>query len=81
MCNCVKYIEKQVNENLSSLGKYKKPIKCVSMTGIGYPIYDGNVCTRTANYIEVELEGKKKNEQLTMFHSFCPFCGVKYEQP
>ena len=79
MCNCVKEIEAKALENLTATARYKKPVQGVSLKGVGFPIVGGKLLTRTCSDLEVKLDGQKKVERMTMFHTFCPYCGTKYE--
>ena len=76
-CTCISDIEKKVKQHLIDQGKLKKPVKAVFMQGVILQIVDHGATTRTVNYLEIELEGQKKREQISMTHTFCPFCGVK----
>lgn len=79
MCECVKDIEAKVLESLTTTARYKKPVQGVSLTGVGFPIVGGKMLMRTCSDIAVTLDGQKKVEKMAMFHTFCPFCGTKYE--
>lgn len=80
-CNCISDIERRVKEHVIKNGKMKKPVNDVRMQGVVIGVTDGNdMYTRTANTMEITLEGQKKKETMSMFHSYCPFCGVKYEE-
>jgi hypothetical protein len=76
-CTCISDLEKKSKAHFVERGMFKKPIKSVVMKGVTLGITDTQCVTRTANYLEIELEGQKKKEQIAMFHTFCPFCGVK----
>ena len=78
-CNCVSELEKKATEKFKESGQFKKPVKRVVMGGVTLAISDSKCESRTVNYLEVELEGQKKIERIAMFHTFCPFCGVKQE--
>lgn len=79
MCECVKLLEAEVSANINAIARYKKPVQSVSLSGVGFPIVDGRLLMRTCSDIEVTLDGQKKVERVTIFHSYCPFCGQKYE--
>lgn len=76
-CTCVSDIEKKVKEKLITSGQFKKPVKTVVMDGVTLAVSDSKCESRTVNYLEIELEGQKKLERIAMFHTYCPFCGVK----
>jgi hypothetical protein len=79
MCECVKDIEAKAMDSLTTTSIYKKPVHGVSLKGVGFPIVGGKLMVRTCSDLEVTLSGQKKVERMAMFHTFCPFCGVKYE--
>ena len=79
MCECVKELEAKLLENISATKRYKKPVKGVSLNGVGFPIVGGKLMVRTYSDVMVTLDGQKKEERVTMFHTYCPFCGTKYE--
>lgn len=80
MCNCVKDIEVRMLENFKSSDRYKKPVQAVSINDVGFPIVDGKLLMLTCSTLEVTIDGQKKKEKVNMFHSYCPFCGLKYEE-
>lgn len=79
MCDCVKEIEAKAMESFATTPRYKKPVQGVSLKGVGFPIVGGKMLMRTCSDIEVTLDGQKKVERMTMFHTYCPYCGTKYE--
>jgi len=78
-CTCVSDLEKKLLAHCSEQGKYKKPVKGVRMLGIAITFGRNETKIRTCSSIEVELEGQKKKEMISMFHTFCPFCGIKQD--
>lgn len=78
-CTCIEDIEKKALACLIENGKLKKPVLRVSMRGVVFGVTEKTVVTRTVNVLEIELEGQKKLETMSMFHSFCPFCGINQE--
>jgi len=78
-CTCVSDLEKKLLAHCSEQGKYKKPVKGVRVLGIAITFGRNEAKIRTCSSIEVELEGQKKKEMISMFHTFCPFCGIKQD--
>ena len=79
MCTCVKDLEEKAHESFRATSRFKKPVIRVQMGGISFPLVDGKLLMRTTNELQVTLEGQKKVETVSMMHSYCPFCGTKYE--
>ena len=79
MCNCIKDIEEKALERLVEQKRFKRPIKRVEMMGIIFPFAGGTLSVKTANTLCIELEGQKRKHEISMAHSYCPFCGDKYE--
>ena len=77
-CNCINEIEGKAKEHLKD--KYAKPVEDVRMKEIAFPITENSIGMVTFNYLEVELIGQKKREQVQMNHNYCPFCGKPYNQ-
>ena len=42
-------------------------------------MFSGNVSRRTYTDLEVEIEGRKSKVKTQIIHTFCPFCGAKYD--
>lgn len=78
MCDCITRLEHKAKEHLAS--NYTKPIRETRMKGIVFPLVDNTIEMRTCNYIEVELEGQKKRDQVPFHHNYCPFCGDSYSK-
>lgn len=78
-CTCIEDIEKKALARLIEKGELKKPVKRVSMRGVVLGITETTMVTRTVNVLEIELEGQKKLETMSMFHNYCPFCGITQE--
>lgn len=76
-CNCIQEVEKMATEHLHENGKFKKPVKRVKLSGIGFTPNNGIVGTRTYSNLEIELEGQKKKITMPLFHNYCPYCGKK----
>lgn len=79
MCDCITEIEKTALDDMQEKKRYKKPVAAVRMEGVVFPITGDKMTTRTCNVLEVELEGQKKRQEVSMFHTYCPFCGQKYD--
>lgn len=79
MCNCITEIEKETTEHLKDNPRFKKPVSKVRMQGVIFPLINNTLTTRTCNMLEIELDGQKARPEMTISHSYCPFCGKKYE--
>lgn len=76
-CTCIEDIEKKALDKLIEKGKFNKPVKAVKMQGVVIQFGGNQAVACTSNALEIELEGQKKKQTMSMLHSFCPFCGVK----
>lgn len=76
-CNCISEIEEKVQANITERGLYKKPVRRVTLQGVTFVVNGNRMETKTYNTMDIELDGQKKHETLSMVHSFCPFCGTK----
>lgn len=75
-CKCVGEIKSALTKDFTDNPRFKKPVKRVDLLGVGFGIDSkNNFRARTYNVVEIELEGQKKKERVSLFHCFCPFCG------
>ena len=80
MCECVKELEKKTLDYLRGEGRsFKKPVVKTRLKDVSFPVIKNTLVMRTSSDLEIELEGQKKKPTKAIIHSFCPFCGVKYE--
>lgn len=79
MCDCVKTIEGRLLEKFSTEDRFKKPIAGVKLENVVFPFEGGKLSMKTSSTISVELEGQKRKKTVDIGHTFCPFCGKKYE--
>ncbi|MBT0664744.1 hypothetical protein KI809_10575 [Geobacter pelophilus] len=87
MCNCRTTLESDEQGSIKEfLAKHHKAtIKRSSFKETAFPIVkskDGSTKMLCVTYstLNVETNKKKKPIDVTIMHSFCPFCGVKYGQ-
>jgi len=78
MCECITKAEEKADEMIRGGNQFKKPVKKVRVTGIAWPIINNEMTLRTCSKLEIELEGQKKKPEMTLIHTYCPFCGEKY---
>lgn len=74
ICTCVKEIEDGLKEEGD---------KDVDLVNTGYFFEGENMkwtTTSTVEYIDAEAKsGKDRVKEIPITHTYCPFCGVKYE--
>lgn len=77
-CNCINEVTKKLEDDFKNRPRYKKPVKALEIVDVTFTL-DKNMkfSQRTYSRIEIELEGQKKKTTMSLFHSFCPFCGEK----
>lgn len=87
MCDCRTQLEQdsdgKIKENVAK--KFKgAEIDGIDFNEIAFPLSrnaEGAVRMRvlTISTLKVALKGLNKLAKVTILHSFCPFCGVKYD--
>jgi hypothetical protein len=84
-CNCIETLKADESGKIAEfVARKKATVKKISFNGLGFPWIrkeDGSAklgCA-TLSILEVELNEKKKPLKIDILHSYCPFCGVKYE--
>lgn len=81
-CDCLETIKKHALEKFEAEGKFKKPILDASFSPTTFMLVDNTMSITTVTHLDVRLEGRKSKVQVTVAHTFCPFCGqpVRPEQ-
>jgi len=77
-CECLTNTEKKLLDNYNANEKNKKKALSASIEK-GF-IFGKKLQTITYSNVAFQLEGQKKECKLRLFHSFCPFCGIKIER-
>ena len=86
MCDCRKQIEEDQNGAIASYISRKYKGATAGKTDfheVAFPFKrddSGAVKMSCVTYstVKVSVEGKEKPVKVTILHSYCPFCGVKY---
>lgn len=78
MCECLLEIPKKLVQNQPLKGKVVTVAEVSEATFV-YSESKNNMDMRTYSDVELQVEGKKRPVTQKMLHTFCPFCGVKYE--
>jgi len=85
MCDCIKALENDESGKIKEfVARQKATVKKINFNQIGFPwIRSADGSTRlgcvTLSILEVETTEKKRPIKIDIMHSYCPFCGVKYE--
>jgi hypothetical protein len=85
MCKCIAEIEEDAHGKIKEfIAKKKATVKELKLTGLCFPLIrmaDGSTklgyCT--SSKLEVKTNEKKRPIIVDIMHTFCPFCGVKYD--
>lgn len=75
MCTCINDLTKKLKEHYN--GKFKK--KDIEDIKINTLMSFDDSPEATYSEAMVSLVGQKKEHSVILKHSFCPFCGEKYE--
>lgn len=75
MCNCLTDIQKKISEKYPEW-KGKKVISITPPTV--FYIQNDKMVSGTSSDFDIKVEGIKKDYPVSIKHTFCPFCGVKY---
>ncbi|MDY6979368.1 MAG: hypothetical protein SV201_05765 [Pseudomonadota bacterium] len=78
-CDCIANIETKALQKMQAGNDFKKPVTNVAMGGVVFSIGQ-SMSVKTVNKLEITLEGQKKKATMNMVHTFCPFCGTKYNE-
>lgn len=80
MCNCLNDIQEKIIQKYS-VWKSKK-VEDVKAPKVFYMIEtetENKMVSGTASEFDLKLEGIKKEHPVQVRHTFCPFCGIKYD--
>jgi hypothetical protein len=67
-CDCIKRVN----------GKCKETLK-VDNGSLDHEMLSGRTYTDFNYNVQYAATGKVKSKHLSVFHTYCPFCGKKYE--
>lgn len=86
MCKCIEQLKADEGGLIAKfVAKQKATIKKIEFNQVGFPFIrrvDGStkLGMATLSVMEVETNEKKRPMKIDILHTFCPFCGVKYNQ-
>ena len=75
-CNCLETVPQTVLEKQRYKGH---PIGHCKIKETAFQYGSEGFKRFTCSTLELEVEGRKTPVQVTMAHSYCPFCGTKIE--
>lgn len=86
MCNCMTEIAADKDGAIKAhlAKRYRVTVKEANIKEFSFPLRrDADGSTRlacvTCSTLRVESNERKKFIDVTIMHTFCPFCGVKYD--
>jgi len=78
MCDCIKEIPSKIKE---AHPEWKgRKVQKVQMANVTFPLDRNKISMITNQELELSLEGRKSVDRVPLAHSFCPFCGEKYQK-
>lgn len=86
MCKCIETLKADEHGLIAKfVAKQKATVKKIEFNQIGFPWIrntDGSnrLGMATLSILEVETHERKRPLKIDILHTFCPFCGVKYNQ-
>lgn len=79
MCDCIKNMEKVIPEKTGTISG--KKIISASMQNVIFPMNNLKITGKiTTQPLELKLEGRKTPLKSNLSHTFCPWCGERYER-
>lgn len=86
MCNCIKDLDEKLLAKMKEEKKANGIVNEGSLQNMGLSFANPGGGWRTYQVFKYEMTNKKKNGtlgatrnyEISMYHTFCPFCGEKY---
>ena len=80
-CKCIDELPARIMEHCNQQKEYQaKPVLDASFKDIVFPISNGEMSVALKSDIELKVEGRKTPKKTIMTFTYCPFCGVKYQE-
>ena len=79
-CKCLEEIPRMVKLACNEYGDYPTPVAKVELLGLKQSALDKQGELRLAATMKIHTEGAKFPKYKSNFFTYCPFCGVKYQE-
>lgn len=79
-CKCIEEIPEMVKSACNEHQDYSTPVTKVELLGLRQSALDKQGELRLAATMKIHTEGAKFPSYKPNFFTYCPFCGVKYQE-
>lgn len=82
MCDCIRIIEEDEKGGGKKLIEDEEglTLKKINLKEVIFLHRGNRLVSRTGSSLEVEVEERKRPVKVSLAHTYCPFCGERYEE-
>lgn len=80
-CKCLKTLPAKIVAHCNQPGVPKQPLVLrARFKDVVFPMHNGEITTALKADVLLAVEGRKTPKKTTMTFTYCPFCGMKYQE-